>query len=96
MGETLCTLSTTMGRIGLLDYERELLAYQQICNTFDRVTFRVLGMTLWSCTQDRGAAADGVRRGPPHTRRRSLRVPLGPPARYSQRPCPTPDPVRQR
>jgi len=25
MGETLCTLSTTMERIGLLDYERELL-----------------------------------------------------------------------
>jgi hypothetical protein len=24
-GETLCTLSTAMGRIGLLDYERELL-----------------------------------------------------------------------
>ena len=25
MGETLYTLSTAMGRIGLLDYERELL-----------------------------------------------------------------------
>ena len=28
MGETLCTLSTTMERIGLLDYERELLGGQ--------------------------------------------------------------------
>src|SRR5438132_4261694 len=29
MGAALCTLSTAMGRIGLLDYERELLLPQQ-------------------------------------------------------------------
>ena len=36
MGETLYTLSTAMGRIGLLDYERELLGIVCLSNRWQR------------------------------------------------------------
>jgi len=48
MGETLCTLSTTMERIGLLDYERELLLKHRIRIISNRNQRMHSGNAKWS------------------------------------------------